>query len=170
MSCCSCFRCLPSRGKLGPSSHSQRNELSCAPGVQDRAHAPTPALLDAKLCAGGRSPASPRWSTGGGLVAEKGAPGPTRHDYHARSRCAPLQRPPPDDLELSPQGVRCCGATRRVGGLPVRIFAREKKSRDRTRRARPRARKTAEIKNSSSPPYRRPCPPPRRSQLGAASL
>ena len=60
-----------------------------------RAHAPAPALLDAKLCAGGRSPARPRWSTGGGLVAEKGAPGPTRHDYHApiEVRAAPTPAP-----------------------------------------------------------------------------
>ena len=79
-----------------------------------------------------------------------------------RSRCAPLQRPPPDDLELSPQGARCCGAARRVGGLPVRIFAREKKCRHRTRRARPRDRKTAETKISSS---RRPCPPRRQPGL-----
>ena len=63
---------------------------------------------------------------------------------------------PPTISSSPPPGARCCGAARRVGGLPVRIFAREKKCRDRTRGARPRGRKTAEIKISSS---RRPLPP-----------
>ena len=97
------------------------------PGVE-RSHAHDIPPLTLVLRVGGRSPASPRCTIGGGSVAEDGVPGPTRHGCNARARCAPLQRPPPANLELAPCLCAAAARARRVGGLPVRLHSHGRRS------------------------------------------